>query len=139
MIHKLMLRVLLITLFLSLYLCIAPRPARAQPSGEGAAVLAVVFIVGVYVATMTTICTPVAAIKASNHSGGFGGAFGDCFNWRFSSPQPDQVDEQKEEDAVLSKSPVEESGVQISAESKDTADDATPQTLASGTGNSSEE
>ena len=140
MIHKLMLRVLLVTLFLSLYLCMAPPPAKAQAGGEGAAVAAVIFIVGAYVATMATICTPVAAIRASDHPRGFGGAFGECFdvtNWFASKPA--QAEEQKEEDVVLSQSPVEESGVEIGAEGENAEYDATLQMEASAKGDIGEE
>lgn len=61
------------------------RPAHAN---GGMLILGAAFIVTAY-ATMATICTPVAAIKASSRQTGFGDAFGDCFNWPFSSTEPD--------------------------------------------------
>ena len=48
---------------------------------QAAAVLGVLAIAGTYAAVKATICTPVAAFKASDHAGGFGGAFKDCWNW----------------------------------------------------------
>lgn len=76
-------RVLLMSLFITLYLCTVPLSARADVAGgEGAAVAGVILIVAAYAVTMTVICVPVAAIRASDHPGRFGGTFGACFDVR---------------------------------------------------------
>jgi hypothetical protein len=53
-----------------------------------ATMLGVIAIVGTYVAAKATVCTPVAAVKASDHAAGFGGAFKDCWDWSPISTQP---------------------------------------------------
>ncbi|OGQ80785.1 MAG: hypothetical protein A3F90_12910 [Deltaproteobacteria bacterium RIFCSPLOWO2_12_FULL_60_19] len=53
-----------------------------------ATMLGVIAIAGTYVAAKATVCTPVAAVKASDHAAGFGGAFKDCWDWSPISKQP---------------------------------------------------
>ena len=76
-VHPSKFKVVLITLILSTVLVfVQARQADAQ--GE-----AYIFIVGAlvttYVTVMGVVCTPVAAVKASDYPGGFSAEFGDCF------------------------------------------------------------
>ena len=48
----------------------------------------VVVVAGAYVAAKATVCTPVAAVKASDHAAGFGGAFKECWDGSSISKQP---------------------------------------------------
>lgn len=72
---------------------------KAHAHGEGAVVIGAIAVIGAILATyatvMTTVCIPVAAIKASDHPGGLGGAFGDCFflRARQTPPAPTKQDE----------------------------------------------
>ncbi len=84
-VHPSKFKVVLITLILSAVLVfVQARQADAQ--GE-----AYIFIVGALVATYVTVmgvvCTPVAAVKASDYPGGFSAAFGDCFSLERSMEQ----------------------------------------------------
>ena len=56
-------------------------PITATVAAYVIAYATVVVVAGTYVAAKATVCTPVAAVKASDHASGFGGAFKDCWDW----------------------------------------------------------
>ena len=67
--------------------------AFIDPFSAGVVIAAatVVALAATYVAAKVTVCTPVAAVKASDHAAGFGGAFKDCWDWSPISKQPDST------------------------------------------------
>ena len=83
-------KVLLIALIFGATMVLAgARPAHAcfdpltfLACGYAAVFATVIAVAGTYVAAKATVCTPVAAYKASDHPNGFTGAFGDCFSLR---------------------------------------------------------
>lgn len=56
-------------------------PITASVAVVVIAAATVVVVAGTYVAAKATVCTPVAAVNASDHAAGFGGAFKDCWDW----------------------------------------------------------
>ena len=85
-VHPSKFKVVLITLILSAVLVfVQARQADAQ--GEVALVIIVGGLVATYVTVMGAVCTPVAAVKASDYPGGFSAAFGDCFSLERSMEQ----------------------------------------------------
>jgi len=89
------LRVLLVTLIVSAALVLVQaRRADANP-GYGAAglVLLVAAAVTTYVTVMGSVCTPVAAAKASDYPGGFSTAFKDCFTLEMIQSAPGEDNE----------------------------------------------
>ena len=87
-VHHSKFKVVLITLILSAVLVfVQARQADAQGQGEVALVIIVGGLVATYVTVMGVVCTPVAAVKASDYPGGFSAAFGDCFSLERSMEQ----------------------------------------------------
>ena len=90
-IRRLKLRVFLVTLIVSAMLVLG-QARRADAQGEAAVVY--VFLAATLAATYITVktvmgvvCTPIAAIMASDYPEGFSGAFGDCFAFELNSDQ----------------------------------------------------
>lgn len=88
--HGSRLRVLLVALVISTALILAP--AR-QASADGLDGLVPVALIAVgliitYATVMGIVCTPVAAVKASDYPEGFSGAFGDCFSLEMKETAP---------------------------------------------------
>ena len=63
-------------------------PLTAYVTVYAVGFVAIVAVVATFAAVKTTVCTPVAAIKASDHPEGFGGAFKDCWDWSRDSQPP---------------------------------------------------
>jgi len=83
-VHPSKFKVVLITLILSAVLVFVQ--AR-QADAQAAEVFIVGALVATYVTVMGVVCTPVAAVKASDYPGGFSAAFGDCFSLERSMEQ----------------------------------------------------
>ncbi len=80
--HPSKLRVLVIALIFSAVIVLGQtKRADANPgAGYAGLVLLVAAAVTTYATVMGTVCTPVAAAKASDYPGGFSEAFKDCFS-----------------------------------------------------------
>jgi len=85
-VHPSKFKVVLITLILSAVLVfVQARQADAQAEVLIGGALAA--LVATYFTVMGVVCTPVAAVKASDYPGGFSTAFGDCFSLERSMEQ----------------------------------------------------
>ena len=79
--HRSQLRVVLVTAIVSGMLILAqPRQADAY--------LQVIPVFLAYFTVMAPVCTPVAAVKASDYPGGFSGAFKDCMSLNLKERHP---------------------------------------------------
>ncbi len=63
------------------------KPNNADACFDPYCVVAVVGIVVTYATVLTTVCTPVAAVKAWKQESSFNGAFKDCWYWHRPSQQ----------------------------------------------------
>ena len=81
-------KALLMVLIFSSVMVLGQAKRADADAGGGVALGAIaIFVtaVGTYATVMGVACTPIAAVKASDHPGGFSGAFGDCFGFGFNS------------------------------------------------------
>jgi hypothetical protein len=61
------------------------QPRQAYAYGEVLLLMAPIIVT--YLTVMPIVCTPVAAVKASDYPGGFSGAFKDCFALKLNDQQ----------------------------------------------------
>lgn len=72
--------------------------AQAEKAHAHPGILAVVYVT--YLTGKVIVCTPVAAVTASEHTEGFGGAFEDCWNLRTSTGPTSRETEEAADEVV---------------------------------------